>query len=150
MKPYAKEFKPKTHGDHAHGSDCALCSLNYDKDLRGIKRKHFEVTMVKSKGRALAKQDSLDKIEQGIIDYFGLDASYEDNLNQGLWDLYNPLGIYEYLGNNAPADNELEEYQLGIYDHPIKGLCYFDQANEGENGCHIPITYLDKTLLRKL
>jgi hypothetical protein len=47
-------------------------------------------------------------------------------------------GIYRVLDAKAPRDPELEHGLLEIYRHPVKGLCYWDQNQDGDSDGHVP------------
>lgn len=54
-------------------------------------------------------------------------------------------GIYRIVSSDYPypypVDIELEEGFIEIYNHPEKGLCFYDQTLD-EGDCHIPVGLL--------
>ena len=52
-------------------------------------------------------------------------------------------GIYRIREAKAPRDPELENGLLEIYEHPIKGLCFWDQGQDGDSDGHVPVGFLD-------
>lgn len=51
-------------------------------------------------------------------------------------------GIYRIRDCAGPRDPELENGLLEIYEHPIKGLCFWDQAQDGDSDGHVPVGFL--------
>jgi hypothetical protein len=64
MKPYAKNFKGKITSHTCHGSNCSICRLSYEKDLRRapLKVNMSDWRFVKADPRGLAKADLRNEI----------------------------------------------------------------------------------------
>jgi hypothetical protein len=52
-------------------------------------------------------------------------------------------GIYKVRDYIAPYDPELEPGLLEVYCHPVKGLCFWDQSQDGDSDGHVPVCFLD-------
>ena len=56
-------------------------------------------------------------------------------------------GIYRIREYRAPRDPELDHGLLEVYEHPIKGLCFWDQGQDGDSDGHVPVGFLDDETL---